>query len=79
LNLFNIKLFPNPVNSELNIEGNHKISQIQIFNVVGNLVFSQLVNQYNAKINLSTLNKGSYFIKVYNQNNQEAVHRIFKD
>ncbi len=76
---FTTLLFPNPVKNELNIESNHKISQIQIFNVVGNLVFSQLVNQYNAKINLSTLNKGSYFIKVYNQNNQEAVHRIFKD
>ena len=79
LNNFSIKLYPNPVHSAFNIQGNHKIGKIQVFDAVGNLVYSQLINQINAKINLSHLNKGSYFIKVYNQNNEEVVYKIFKE
>lgn len=70
----NIKIYPNPTNSIINIEGLNKNenSSIQIFDVQGKLVTTKTITEKGA-IDLSELNKGVYVIKI-----GEVAQRIVK-
>jgi hypothetical protein len=70
----NIKIYPNPTNNIINIEGLNKNenSTIQIFDVQGKLVITKTINEKGA-IDLSELNKGVYVIKI-----GEVAQRIVK-
>ncbi|MCX6182560.1 MAG: T9SS type A sorting domain-containing protein [Bacteroidetes bacterium] len=57
-----IKVFPNPVNNTLNIEGLNNMEQIEIRNVNG-----QTIKTFSGNtINLSELTPGIYFLKISN-------------
>ena len=70
----NIKIYPNPTNNIINIEGLNKNENntIQIFDVQGKLVITKTIKE-KGTIDLLELNKGVYVIKV-----GEAVKRIIK-
>ena len=64
-----LKLYPNPVESRLWIEWHHEteiIEKVDLFNSMGQLLFSQEYNQYSikARIDMSRYNKGSYWLRV---------------
>jgi surface protein len=61
----NIKIYPNPTNNIINIEGLNKNENntIQIFDVQGKLVITKTINE-KGTIDLSELNKGVYVIKI---------------
>jgi hypothetical protein len=67
----NISIYPNPVNEILNVESevfNGKI-EIKIVNVLGNLVMKEefKIKTDATQINVSTLPRGIYYIKVGNE------------
>jgi len=70
-------IFPNPVNSILNINldnGKQKVS-IEIFNLIGELCYSdQNISSEHSQINLSKLASGSYIIHI-----QTKVNTIQKE
>ena len=70
----NIKIYPNPTNNIINIEGLNKNENntIQIFDVQGKLVITKTINE-KGTIDLSELNKGVYVIKI-----GELAQRIVK-
>ena len=70
----NIKIYPNPTNNIINIEGLNKNENntIQIFDVQGKLVITKTITEKGA-IDLSELNKGVYVIKI-----GEVAQRIVK-
>jgi PKD repeat protein len=70
----NIKIYPNPTNNIINIEGLNKNvnNTIQIFDVQGKLVITKTINE-KGTIDLSELNKGVYVIKI-----GEVAQRIVK-
>ena len=70
----NIKIYPNPTNDIINIEGLNKNENntIQIFDVQGKLVITKTINE-KGTIDLSELNKGIYVIKI-----GEVAQRIVK-
>ena len=70
----NIKIYPNPSNNIINIEGLNKNENntIQIFDVQGKLVITKTITEKGA-IDLSELNKGVYVIKI-----GELAQRIVK-
>ncbi|MGE5447762.1 MAG: sugar-binding protein [Bacteroidales bacterium] len=59
-----IKLYPNPVVGELNISQACVNAKICIYNALGQKVMEQLSGGINAKVNVSSLTKGVYFVKV---------------
>ena len=69
-----IKIYPNPTNNIINIEGLNKNENntIQIFDVQGKLVITKTINE-KGTIDLSELNKGVYVIKI-----GELAQRIVK-
>lgn len=64
-------IYPNPANEFARIEFNdiNNISAINIYNVLGTLVQSQLVESNSLSIATSNLSSGMYLIKVVDKNN----------
>ncbi|MFD1552063.1 hypothetical protein DNU06_00815 [Putridiphycobacter roseus] len=60
-------VYPNPAQNELFIKiDNAKVNQIDIVDLSGKVI--QIKNEFTSKLNISDLNKGIYFIKVYTEN-----------
>jgi len=64
-----IKIYPNPTNGNINISSEEIINKIEIYNIIGECVVSKNLNNINTTINLSNLQKGIYFIKIYSLKN----------
>jgi hypothetical protein len=65
-------LFPNPVSNIFSIQFKNEIqlSEIKISNVMGETVFTQIINNTtNAIFNVDGLNSGIYFLQIKSQNN----------
>ena len=58
------KAYPNPVKNNLTIEGIDTITNVSIFNLLGQKVIDANPNNTNTIINTESLNKGTYFAKV---------------
>jgi len=75
----NLKSFPNPVESELNVSSFVKISKIEIFSILGKkLVTTNIDNLNSTSIKMNSLQTGLYFVNVFSENGDKAVLRIIK-
>jgi len=74
----NLKFYPNPVNSQLNISSPFSIDSYEIYNALGTLVLSGKGNGKLRKINMSNLNSGLYFIRVFS-NNMHTTLKVTKN
>jgi Secretion system C-terminal sorting domain/Electron transfer DM13 len=73
-----LKLFPNPVSNELNLENTENL-KIKIYNIIGNVVLLEDSNDaISRKINVNNLTSGVYFIELTNQDNNRLVKRFIK-
>jgi C1A family cysteine protease len=61
-----IKLFPNPSNGTFNIEGLEKPNTIEIYDVVGKMIYKTISDNSTTTVNLSSTAKGMYFYKITN-------------
>lgn len=70
INKYSIHIYPNPANTNFEIlDKNEILTQIQIFNLQGNLIKSiELEKNKIHKCNVSDISNGSYFIKIYTNN-----------
>lgn len=61
-----VSVYPNPATGYFNLEvQNNAAKNITLFNVVGDLVFSKEIDRNLIRIEISSLPKGLYIIKVY--------------
>lgn len=72
-----LSFYPNPVSETLNLKVDAKIEKVEFINVLGESVKTVTPNAMNTKINVSSLNKGVYFIKVTVKGN-EKTYRLIK-
>ena len=63
-----INLFPNPSNGTMYLT-NAENSSIEIFDMLGNLVYSKSIISNIEQLDLSSLSNGSYFARITNENN----------
>ena len=73
-----ISVYPNPANSVVTISGDNLL-KIEIFNIIGQTVFSTICNADENTINIANLNSGIYLIKVGTTNGKEFATRIVKE
>ena len=71
-------VYPNPANSVVTISGEN-ILNIEIFNIMGQTVFSKICNADEHTINIANLNSGVYLIKVGTASGKEFAKRIMKE
>ena len=59
-----ISVYPNPTNGNVNINCNNTIKSVQLFDVQGRLLQTNLVNENQTSIDISNKSKGVYFLKI---------------
>jgi len=71
------KAYPNPVKNLLNLSYTENMSDITVFNLLGQQVLSKKVNATESQIDMSTLTSGTYLVKVY-VGNQVKTLKVVK-
>ena len=75
-----ITAYPNPVNDLLQVDSeSYKIVYFQLIDTQNNLLLEQQINTNNLQINLSTITKGHYYLKVQLENQTQETLQIFKN
>jgi len=77
-NLFesNLTIYPNPTNGQLTINSTEQLSNVQVFDIMGNMVNQFSLNSGNQLINISSLSNGNYTLKINNQNGSFVNKKI---
>ncbi len=71
------QIFPNPVVNQFRIDGVENIANVRIFNIIGQLVFSQFDGA--SSVNISNLTRGVYMVRVENSNGEKFITKILKN
>ncbi|WP_445452553.1 T9SS type A sorting domain-containing protein [Flavobacterium sp. 25HG05S-40] len=72
--LRNLRLYPNPVTNMLNVEYTNEMSEVLVFNILGQKVLSSNANANSIQIDMSQLPSATYLVKVSSEN----VTKTFK-
>jgi len=67
------KAYPNPVRDELNLSFSQNMTDISIFNILGQKVLTKKVNATEDKIDMSNLAAGTYLVKVMVDNGVKTI------
>jgi len=72
-----ISIYPNPSNGILNIDGINGDSEVKIFNVFGEEVYSTQLST-SSQINVASLAKGTYVLRTSNENGNTFTKLVIK-
>lgn len=71
-----IKIYPNPSKEKITIDYSNKFNQIQIFNIMGLLVYS---GNSSSTIDLSNFSNGIYVISILTESGQSINKKVIKE
>ena len=71
---FNI--YPNPASSEFTINSSNQIHSVDVYNLVGELVFSQRTSSNLQKVSVDDWSLGVYFVEVNLENGTRTAQKI---
>ena len=74
-----IKLYPNPATDKITIESNSADNKIEIYNNLGQNVYSCYSAELTSEINVSEYPTGIYFVKLSNQNGKVVSTKFIKN
>jgi uncharacterized delta-60 repeat protein len=74
----NLVTYPNPVKDYYSISNTENITKIELFNILGQLQYSNNYDKNNVEIDFTSLQSGLYFAKIY-ADNKSAVIKIIKN
>ena len=69
--------YPNPVQNNITLEAINTIDYVEIFNVLGQSVIKQTTDTKNVQVDLSSLQSGSYILKVIS-GSQTGSYKLIK-
>jgi hypothetical protein len=79
--IFNLSVYPNPFNQQATLfiqSSKSDKAQVQIFDMVGNLVWNEQVNT-NTNVTIGNdFATGTYIVKVLNESGEQAIQRMIK-
>jgi hypothetical protein len=78
LNQIETTVFPNPTAGYAEINCTTQIENIEVYSVLGELVFQKEANAKNISLDLNGLNSGIYLLKVFSNNRVHSL-RIVKN
>lgn len=70
--------YPNPVKNTLNLSYSENISDVSVFNLLGQQVIAKVVNANQSQIDMSHLTSGTYMVKI-TANNQIKTIKVIKE
>lgn len=72
----NFKVYPNPVTGLLNLSSNQNITNVKVFNLLGQEVLRDSLNSKLTQIDMSLLSNGTYMVKVTADNQVKTIKVI---
>lgn len=75
----NIKVFPNPVNDELNITGVMEVTKYRMLNITGECIAQGTFKQSSNTIPTQKIASGIYILEMTSQNGERNILRIIKN
>ena len=79
--LHNFTLYPNPTNGQIIISLDENVSATEaiVYNMMGQTVKKQSVNEYQFEMSLNDLQSGIYFVAVCNGNKIIGIQKVVKE
>ncbi len=75
-----IKVYPNPAQRQVTVEGIENFSKLQILDATGKLLKEQNINkQYQVSINLNELTSGLYLLRLVNEKEIQIIKLVIKN
>lgn len=74
-----LKYYPNPVKDILTISYNNILSEVAVYNLVGQLLVKVQPNATTTQLNLSALKAGTYLVKVTSEEKDKAIKVIINN
>ena len=74
----NFRYYPNPITDILNLSYNQEISNVEVFNLLGQKMISKTLHATEGSIDFSSLSKGIYLVNV-SSGNQIKTIKIIKE
>lgn len=59
-----LKVYPNPVKDMLTLTNTSEITEVKVYNMIGQLVISKKLNASEAQISMAGLNAGAYIVNI---------------
>ena len=75
----NFKYYPNPVNDRLFIRNSEEIASVEVFNLLGQKLVSKKTDTTVSEIDMSSLSKGSYLLKINSLLGESKTVKIIKN
>lgn len=73
-----VKIYPNPTTDFVSISSTENIRSFELFDMTGKLIRVGLINSFETKIDLTSQNKGIYFLKI-NTDSGSLARKIVRD
>lgn len=74
--LANFNYYPNPVKDVLNISALKNITKVSVYNIIGQEVITKSLNENKTKVDMYSLAKGTYMVKVTADNMVKTIKVI---
>ncbi|MGV9002873.1 GEVED domain-containing protein [Flavobacterium sp.] len=74
----NFSFYPNPVKNVLNLAYIQNISQVEVYNLIGQKIISNSFDATTAEIDMSSYTSGVYLVKVTSNNTTKTI-RVIKE
>ncbi len=68
----NVQIFPNPANTHIKIVSSQMLEKIDMFNILGELMFSFEINAKETTINVESFANGIYFLEMVSDNKKNV-------
>jgi len=76
----NVRIYPNPATSAVNIEMGQQFTSVEVYSMVGSLLYTGNVSGNLLKLDVSGFERGVYFLKLINQTSgDQLTTRFIKD
>ena len=76
---FLIRAYPNPVTNYLNLESLEEISEIKLFNILGQNIFNTIPNNNKYLFDMTEFNAGIYLVKVKSIAGKVSTLKVLKN
>jgi hypothetical protein len=69
-------LQPNPTNGLINISSRFEMQKVELINVAGQILVTELTNDKSQQLNLADFSEGIYFVKVSYANGRSVTKKV---
>lgn len=76
--IIDFSYYPNPTNGNVNITSKTEIVQVEVFNITGQLLYKNTLNELNTNVDISAFAIGTYFFKLKFEGDKEANFKIIR-